>query len=296
MHILQRSWCDFVVWAPNDAIHVERIFYDFSFVNDAISKARTFYFDKFLPSIVQHVIIADSCEASRSAVLITEIVVNAQSCDSIEICDNVKMVDKSKASDDTEVKIVENPENCDVEILSVTTVGKLPSHINVMQKLQCRKHAVSGDGNCLYYAVAHQAGFVEHFSHGGLQLRMLALTTMQKHPGVRLEDGLSQHQWEQKKLSILKSSEWGGDLEIRLLAIAIGRDIVVITGTEDEFTYAWKFLCHPPPVPKMRGIFIPVHITELISQWNQYHPSPLLIIYNGINHYDSTTFCKEITI
>ena len=102
-----------------------------------------------------------------------------------------------------------------------------------------------------------------------------------------------------KKLRILQSNEWGGDLEVRLLAIAIGRDIVVITGTMNSnvFICARRFLCRPPPVPKMRGgIFIPVDIPELITQWKQYNPSPLLIIYNGINHYDSTTFCKEITI
>ena len=59
------------------------------------------------------------------------------------------------------------------------------------------------------------------------------------------------------------------------------------------FTCARRFLCHPPPVPKMRGgIFIPVDITELINQWKEHVPSPLLIIYNGINHDDSTTFCE----
>jgi len=118
---------------------------------------------------------------------------------------------------------------------------------------------------------------------------MLALMTMQKCPGVYIEDGVSQHQWEQKKQRILQPSHWGGDLEVHLLAIAIGREIVVITGNGNEFTCTRRFLCHPPLAPKMRGgIFIPVNI---ISQWKQYKPSPLLIIYNGINHYDSTTFC-----
>lgn len=102
---------------------------------------------------------------------------------------------------------------------------------------------------------------------------------------------MSLHQWEQKKLCILQPSEWGGDLEARLLAIGIGREIVVITGSGETYTFARRFLCHPPPVPKMRGgIFIPVDIRELPIQWKQYKPSPLLIIYNGTNHYDSTTF------
>lgn len=63
---------------------------------------------------------------------------------------------------------------------------------------------------------------------------------------------------------ILQSTEWGGDLEVHLLAIAIARQIVVITGSGDNFTSAQKFPCCPPPVPKMRGgIFIPIEITEL---------------------------------
>ena len=89
-------------------------------------------------------------------------------------------------------------------------------------------------------------------------------------------------------MKILQPNEWGGDLEVRLLAIAIGLHVIVITGSRD-FKYARKFPCNPPPLPKMRGgIFIPVTITELLDQWEQYKPSPLLILYNGTNHYDST--------
>ena len=51
-----------------------------------------------------------------------------------------------------------------------------------------------------------------------------------------------------------------------MLAIAIGQDVIVITGSHD-FKYARKFPCNPPPLPKMRGgIFIPVEITELLDQ------------------------------
>ena len=62
---------------------------------------------------------------------------------------------------------------------------------------------------------------------------------------------------ERKKLHILDQNEWGGDLEVRLLAIGISKEIVVITGFGDTFTSARRFPCHPLPVPKMRGgIFI----------------------------------------
>ena len=110
------------------------------------------------------------------------------------------------------VEIVENSETYDdIEILNISTVHRPITHLNVLQQLNYRQHKVYGDGNCLYYAVAHQAGYIEHSSHGdnfvGKQLRMLALTVMQKYPGVRTEDGLSQRQWEQKKLCILQPSE-----------------------------------------------------------------------------------------
>ena len=189
----------FFLWAPNDAVYVERIFCDDSFIEDAVSKARAFYFDKFLPSLLPYVIISDSRE-DRFAVTTTEVV---QICDSAEVSDDVKVVDNFEACDDVEVKIVGDSEaSDDVEILSVSNVPSLTSHMNVLQQLHYRKHEVSGDGNCLYYAVAHQAGYIGHSSRGdifmGKQLRMLALMTMQKYPGVRIEDGLLQHQWEQK--------------------------------------------------------------------------------------------------
>ena len=97
----------------------------------------------------------------------------------------------------------------DVEVLSISTVHNLALHMNILQQLNYKKHDVRGDGNCLYYAVAHQAGYIALSARGdifiGQQMRMLVLTTMQTHPGVRIEDGLSQHQCEQKKQQILKS-------------------------------------------------------------------------------------------
>ena len=72
----QLKWYDFVAWAPDNEIHVERIFYDHSFINNAISKARTLYFDKFLPLTVPYTIVGDSCVASRFVVITTEIISN----------------------------------------------------------------------------------------------------------------------------------------------------------------------------------------------------------------------------
>ena len=52
---------------------------------------------------------------------------------------------------------------------------------------------------------------------------------MARHPAVLTEDGLTAIQWLQKKMTVLDPAEWGGDLELCLLALGIQRDIVVIT-------------------------------------------------------------------
>jgi len=98
--------------------------------------------------------------------------------------------------DDIEIKIVGNTEACDdVEVLSISIVHNLALHMNILQQLNYKKHDVHSDGNCLYYAVAHQAGYIAPSAHGdifiGQQMRMLVLMTIQKHPGVRIEDKLS---------------------------------------------------------------------------------------------------------
>ena len=49
------------------------------------------------------------------------------------------------------------------------------------------------------------------------------------------------------------------------------------------------FPCEAPPVPKIRGgIFIPLTAHELCTKWKSMNPTPLLLIYNGCNHYNST--------
>ena len=147
----------------------------------------------------------------------------------------------------------------------------------------------------MYHAVAHQAGLIPKDSRGdniiSTLLRQTALRMMTDHPAVRLEDGLSPIQWLQKKQTILDPAEWGGDLELRLLAIGLKRDIVVLTAVHDGSTYARQFPCQAPPIPKMRGgIFIPLSSNELCGQWTSLDATPLLVIYNGHSHYDST--CK----
>ncbi|XP_065901931.1 uncharacterized protein [Dysidea avara] len=276
LFVTQLFWCDFVVWSPTEGILVERIDFDELFTANMVSKARSFYFDTFLPSVV-------ACTTIRpSSMDITPLATAAYVCTKMAL-----------QEEDKEEKM--NDAGSDVQLLSVCEVSR-PS-ID-LQQLDCVRHNVDGDGNCLFYAIAHQMGLIGQNCHGDHyvadQLRTLALACMQKFPDVRLEDGMTVCQWKQKKLHIIQNAQWGGDLEIRLLAIALERDVVVISGLQNTFTSARRFPCHPPPIPKMRGgIFIPVNVTELAAQWKYYNPRPLLIIYNDINHYDSTIYMNN---
>ena len=204
LFVTHLPWCDFVLWAPHENIHLERIFYDQKFVETAVSKARAFYFDVFLPSVIPYLIISESYEDCTTA--------------TSRIKENVSVKAESHATAPIKEKLSMKAEShydvCDdVEILCVSTVNKPTPPTNVLQQLNCAPHIVYGDGNCLYYAIAHQAGYIEPSSHGessvGQQLRMLALICMQKYPDVRTEEGMSQQQWEQKKLQVLQPTEWG---------------------------------------------------------------------------------------
>ena len=182
----------------------------------------------------------------------------------------------------------------DVQIVAVRKTDSL-SLTSVMQQLHVVKHVVKGDGSCLYHAVAHQAGFISRSSQASenisLYLRKVVVDTMSKHPSVRQEIGMSNLQWLHKQLEILKPSSWGGDLEVRLLAIGLQRDVVVVTATTNGSTFARKYPSQPPPVTKMAGgVFIPLSSQELCNHWQHWKPTPLLIIFNGINHFDSTLY------
>ena len=181
----------------------------------------------------------------------------------------------------------------EVQITGATKTMSLPLQ-TVLQHLHVKKHSVKGDGSCLYHSVAHQAGLISADSQGDQKmsqhLRQLVLSMMWKYPDVREEGGLSNIQWLQKRQEVLDVDVWGGDVELRLLAIGLHRDIVVLTTSSNQnYTFARKFPCDPPPVPKMRGgIFVPLTTNEVCNQWNSFNQSPLLTIFNGQNHYDST--------
>ena len=125
----------------------------------------------------------------------------------------------------------------DIEITSATKSDLLTMR-SVLQQLNVNKHSVTGDGSCLYHAIAHQAGFINRSSRGEtIVSEVLTQIVFKKMAAVCLEDGLLTAQWLQRKLKPLDSYQWGGDLEVRLLVIGLKRDIVVLTVTQDGSTY-----------------------------------------------------------
>ena len=112
---------------------------------------------------------------------------------------------------------------------------------------------------------------------------------MLNYPDIQLECSLSDQDWQAKQLQVLTTCEWGGDIELWLMAVGLKRDIIVFTDSNLGNVFARKFPHQPPPVPKMKGeIFIPVTSDELCSS-NQSIQNCLIIVYNGSNHYDSTS-------
>ena len=60
MHVTSLQWCDFFVWSPIGEPFIQRIKYEPAFMDQVLLKAQDFYFNKFLPTAVPHVIISPS--------------------------------------------------------------------------------------------------------------------------------------------------------------------------------------------------------------------------------------------
>lgn len=110
---------------------------------------------------------------------------------------------------------------------------------------------------------------------------------MLNYPTIQSEGSLSPADWMNKQQRVLQDNEWGGDLEIRLIAIGLKKEVIVITDSTFGNVFARKYPYLIPPVSKMKGgVFIPLTCDELCASL----PSrdSLIILYNGYNHYDST--------
>ena len=114
LYITRLPWCDFVVWSPNKEILVERIYYNQHFIMQAIAKARIFYFDVFLPSIVPCVVIHTSSSHNDNA-------------NSFHVIRNVEVHEEKDTSIHTETPpSVQNHNNKDCMIVCVTSYQHRP--------------------------------------------------------------------------------------------------------------------------------------------------------------------------
>lgn len=140
-----------------------------------------------------------------------------------------------------------------------------------------------------------QAGYIEYSSHGDNFVGDVGFNSYVEVSRCKNRRWTITASVGTKKLCILQPSEWGGESEVRLLVIGIGRENCCHHWIRGFIHMCMKISMSPSSSSKMRGgIFIPIDITELLSQWKQYKPSPLLIVYNGMNHYDSTSFCESL--
>lgn len=360
MHVTNLQWCDFVVWSPmEEEPFVQRIKYDSTFMENNLSKARTFYFKKFLPAVVPYLIVSPTesllaCRERKGTVkepdclkLVHGHLDNRTDTDSHEVnlvkqryksgSDKLQSSDGKldpKGSGNTQEVVVEKPlysnvkegqgsgqtasstpvvsqsraekqeltykENfdCDIQLVEAHTNPHSVSLKTVLEHLRLTKHQIKGDGSCLYHSVAHQAKLIPTFSIGdevvSRHLRRLTLLTMLNYPAVQLESNLSKQAWLNKQQQVLNNNEWGGDVELRLMAIGLKRSIIVITDSNVN-VFARKFPQEPPPIPKMKGgIFIPITSSDLFASENLAKDS-LIIVYNGSNHYYSTLPCDIIS-
>ena len=121
---------------------------------------------------------------------------------------------------------------------------------------------VKGDGSCLYHAVAHQAGLISASCQGdtsiSMRLRKIALAMMRKYPQVREEDVMSKLQCFQNQQDILQPNHWGGDLELRLLALGLHRNIIAVTASigVQHATHVCKFPFEPHHYQELEGEFL----------------------------------------
>jgi len=274
MHVTKCRWCDFVVWSPLGSPFIQRIEYDAAFMKGTIIKAQKFYFEQFLPAVVPHITVPLSIVSSNSVSTIkkstsvqpksTRQFFNDRTSFNASVtkpsstavhCETVQNTCTSQLQ-------TNNTVSSDVQILRVKQ-SKSMSLDAVLRTLHIVKHAVKGDGSCLYHAISHQAGLISNTCPGdeniSMHLRKIALEVTNKHPTVRLEGNYSKLEWLKKQQEIVSSNSWGGDLEIRLLAIGLHRDIVVITATSNGSTFARMYPSKPPPLEKMKGgVFNPV--------------------------------------
>jgi len=99
--------------------------------------------------------------------------------------------------------------------------------VNMIARLGLQVSEIIPDGNCLYGAVAHQLKTRDGRVVSVNELRAMAVEEMKHHPAM-FEPFLPEGETlEQHLKKVLTPGEWGGELEIRALSLALRRQIWV---------------------------------------------------------------------
>ena len=108
---------------------------------------------------------------------------------------------------------------------------------------------------------------------------------MEAYPQVQLEYTVDDKQWEQHKEKILERETWGSHLDVQLLALGLKKDIIVITAKEQCYIRFFLCIC---PASMHCGIFNMSPVNDMIWGWILNMLKPLVILFNGMDHYHST--------
>jgi len=102
-----------------------------------------------------------------------------------------------------------------------------------LSPIQHTIHEIKADGNCLYRAIAHQVEYITKDPITYVQIRDICANTLQNHkldygPFLELSDGENGvNDFDTYVENVRNSNEWGGHIELRVLAKALKRVIVV---------------------------------------------------------------------
>lgn len=149
----------------------------------------------------------------------------------------------------------------------------------------------------MYNAVAHQLGKIGRYETGNQavsdELRQLTARMARQHPEVRLEDGILYQdgkEWE-RRIAEMEGTGWASEIELRLLAIGLKRDIIVLVTKASQLTGQFRKVSHllPEFTGGMElGTSMFLSKDDVCSHWIGSTERPLIILMNGVDHYDST--------
>ena len=153
MHVTNLNWCDFFVWCPKQ-IFVQQIGYDSVFMKNALQTAKKFYFEKFLPAVAPCMIIKSKAFQNNSSMRASHPVKDEGSSElslgSLLSRQCLAVDSDTKPPKIITASVVKCDTADDIQLIGATKTGLIPLQ-DVLFHVKARKHAVKGDGNCLYH-------------------------------------------------------------------------------------------------------------------------------------------------